>query len=604
MRFFKNKQILPENIWTAIIFAATPLTAFYLMQLACGGYFWQLAPSVVLANYICIGMVYFILCGLTDHIVVCSIAVHALCVIWGSANAFISQFRGTPILPWDFTALNTAMAVAGNYKFAPTWQMITAAVLVIILAVIMKKKGRKGSLRIKKERLRFRVNALLIGLICSVTMINFTALEVLDIDTDVWDQTGSYQKEGAVAAFLMNIKFMDVEEPEDYSPENVETIMASTSEKEMQTVTSENVSQPNIIAIMNESWADFESVGNLELTESVVDYISSLDAVYGEAYASVFGAGTSTSEFEFLTGNSMAFLPSGSIPYQQYILGPFPSLASRLKDNGYTCVAIHPGERNSWQRNQAYPRLGFDEFKCVDDMNVELTEEHGYVSDESSFNQIIYEFEHKAEDEKLFVFNVTIQNHGSYTDEDYTAQVQLADEPGKYPMAEQYLTLANKTDQAFKILVDYFEQQDEPTLIVMFGDHQPSLEQEFLDKAYGVKQDDMTMEQYMGKFKVPFVIWANYELPDDTIDKISLNFLGQKVLQYAGIEQTPYGEFLNSVYAQIPALTFAGYFDTEGNAYSHLEETEFDDLIHQYNLLQYENLFGGESRNSAYFDGK
>ena len=88
-------------------------------------------------------------------------------------------------------------------------------------------------------------------------MINFTALEVLDIDTDVWDQTGSYQKEGAVAAFLMNIKFMDVEEPEDYSPENVETIMASTSEKEMQTVTSENVSQPNIIAIMNESWAGF-----------------------------------------------------------------------------------------------------------------------------------------------------------------------------------------------------------------------------------------------------------------------------------------------------------------------------------------------------------
>ena len=57
MRFFKNKQILPENVWTAIIFAATPLTAFYLMQLACGGYFWQLAPSVVMANYICIGMV-------------------------------------------------------------------------------------------------------------------------------------------------------------------------------------------------------------------------------------------------------------------------------------------------------------------------------------------------------------------------------------------------------------------------------------------------------------------------------------------------------------------------------------------------------------------
>ena len=78
------------------------------------------------------------------------------------------------------------------------------------------------------------------------------------------------------------------------------------------------------------------------------------------------------------------------------------------------------------------------------------TMEHGYVSDQSDFEQIIWEFEHKEEGQPLFLFNVTIQNHGSYTVKDYPAQVQLADEPGKYPMAEQYLTLANKTDQAFR----------------------------------------------------------------------------------------------------------------------------------------------------------
>ena len=159
-------------------------------------------------------------------------------------------------------------------------------------------------------------------------------------------------------------------------------------------------------------------------------------------------------------------------------------------------------------------------------MDVPVTEEHGYVSDQSSFNQIIYEFEHKDPEERLFLFNVTIQNHGSYTVEDYPAEVQLTDEPGKYPMAEQYLTLANKTDEAFRLLVDYFSQQEEPTIILMFGDHQPSVEQEFLDKAYGVTQDQMTMEQYMDKYKTPFLIWANYDLPDDEIPTTSLKFPG------------------------------------------------------------------------------
>ena len=215
---------------------------------------------------------------------------------------------------------------------------------------------------------------------------------------------------------------MSVEEPQDPSAENIERIAAGVTEKEPAVSTD---TRPNIVAIMNESWADFEDFGNLSLSESVTDYIDSLDnLIFGHTYTSVFGAGTSASEFEFLTGNSMAFLPSGSIPYQQYILEPSASLASLLRENGYRTLAFHPGERTSWQRNQAYPLLGFDEFKCVEDMDVPVTEEHGYVSDQSSFSQIIYEFEHKDPEERLFLFNVTIQNHGSYTVEDYPAEVQ------------------------------------------------------------------------------------------------------------------------------------------------------------------------------------
>ena len=595
---FVRRHFSRQETFLALLMLLTPITAFYLMQFAyCGNLPWDYSLSVLLANYLCIGVVHFTLCALTNYIVLCSVIIHVLCFVWGIANYYVSLFRGTPILPWDFTALGTAAAVADSYRFSLNLQMVVCLLLLAGMIFLLRKQLLCGRFRPSKKRLRAGYLCAIAA--CAYPVLHPAALETFGIQTDVWDQSGSYSQDGALAVFLRNTQFMSVEEPQDPSAENIERIAAGVAEKEPAVSTD---TRPNIVAIMNESWADFEDFGNLSLSESVTDYIDSLDnLIFGHTYTSVFGAGTSASEFEFLTGNSMAFLPSGSIPYQQYILEPSASLASLLRENGYRTLAFHPGERTSWQRNQAYPLLGFDEFKCVDDMDVPVTEEHGYVSDQSSFRQIIYEFEHKAPEERLFLFNVTIQNHGSYTVEDYPAEVQLTDEPGKYPMAEQYLTLANKTDEAFRLLVDYFSQQEEPTIILMFGDHQPSVEQEFLDKAYGVTQDQMTMEQYMGKYKTPFLIWANYDLPDDEIPTTSLNFLGQYLLSYAGIENSLYENYLQNFQEVLPAMTFVGYIDQNGKAYSHLEQNEYTALIEDYRTLAYDNLFGGHSRHAQYY---
>lgn len=597
---FLKQHFSRDEMLLGILLLITPLTAFYLMQFVySGGMPWDYSINVLVANYLCIGVLHFTLCALTNYIVLSCLITHLLCCIWGIANHYVSLFRGTPILPWDFTALGTAAAVADSYHFSPSIPMVIAALLLIAATFLLRKKLLTGRFRPSRNRMRLRITYLCTILICAYPVLRPNALGYLGIETDVWDQSASYSQNGALATFLRNTQFMSVEEPQDSSEENIERIASQVSDHT--TAISEDT-RPNIVAIMNESWADFEDFGNLSLSESVTDYVNSLDnCIFGHTYTSVFGAGTSASEFEFLTGNSMAFLPSGSIPYQQYILEPSASLASLLKENGYRTLAIHPGERTSWQRNQAYPLLGFDQFKCVDDMDVPLTEEHGYVSDQSSFEQIIYEFEHKAADERLFLFNVTIQNHGSYTVEDYPAEVTLTDEPGKYPMAEQYLTLANKTDEAFKTLIDYFSQQEEPTIILMFGDHQPSVEQEFLDKAYGVTQDQMTMEQYMNKYKTPFLIWANYDLPDDEIPVTSLNFLGQYLLSYSGIDNSLYEDFLADFQQTLPAITFVGYIGQNGKAYSHLETNDYAGMIEDYRTLAYDNLFGGKSRHTSFY---
>ena len=118
---------------------------------------------------------------------------------------------------------------------------------------------------------------------------------------------------------------------------------------------------------------------------------------------------------------------------------------------------------------------------------------------------------------------------------------------------------------------------------------------------YGVPEDGMTMEQYMDKFKVPFVIWANYPLTGEKPGITSLNFLAQYVLRDAGIQTSAFGSYLWNLTKTIPAMTFAGYFDSEGNAYSHLETTEMTDLIRQYQTVQYNELFGGTDRQSSLF---
>ena len=565
------------------------------MQFIYGGYPWSYPLLVVAGNAMCIGALYYLLCALTGRIALCSIVMCLLASLIGTANYFVYSFRGNPILPWDFKALKTAMAVSGNYHYHFTWQIITAIVLLTAAIVWFYKK--QIYLRIRLWGRWYRFGLLLIGLCCTAPVLHPEILEDMGISSDVWDQGKSYREKGVVGAFLTNLLFMEVDVPSDYSEETWHELMDSTDGGTEGAVgaageTEEEEQLPHVIAIMNESWADFESFGNLDLSEGVMDYINGLDAIHGVAYASVFGAGTSASEFEFLTGNSMAFLPSGSIPYQQYILEPSQSLASLLKEKGYTCLAHHPGEKSSWNREKAYPLLGFDSFKCAEDMDVELTMEHGYVSDASSFDQIIYELEHKEEGEKLFLFNVTIQNHGSYEDEDFETEVFVENAPGKYPLAEQYLTLVHKTDEAFETLIRYLEDFDEPVILVMFGDHQPALEQEFLDLAYGVEQDEMDMSQYLDKFKVPYIIWANYDLPDEEGAETSLNFLAQDVLKYAGIPTGDYGDYLNDFRMSVPVLSFAGYKDIQGNAYSHLESTIYTQEIENYKIVQYGILFG------------
>ena len=129
------------------MFVLSPLTAFWLMQFFFGAMPWEISAGAAVANWVCLGAFYWLACGLCGHVAVCSVLLHLLAGAWGTANYFVSSFRGTPILPWDFSALGTAAAVADSYQFTVTWEMAVGIVLLVLLAWSLRHQYREDRFR-------------------------------------------------------------------------------------------------------------------------------------------------------------------------------------------------------------------------------------------------------------------------------------------------------------------------------------------------------------------------------------------------------------------------------------------------------------------------
>ena len=370
------------------------------------------------------------------------------------------------------------------------------------------------------------------------------------------------------------------------------------------TVTLEEGEKPTVIVVMSESYADLSVVGNFTTNIELTPFYDSLteNTVKGYALSSVFGAKTPNSEWEFMTGNSMAFLPSGSVVYQQYITDTPTSIVSNLKNEGYTCVAMHPYYETGWSRNTVYPNMGFDETYFIDDFDqTKLLRE--YITDQELYENIIERYENRGASEDLFIMSISMQNHGGYT-EKYDNFIEEARMLGvNYADVNQYLSLVHESDQALEYLISYFESVDEPVEIVFFGDHQPSLSSSFYPYLNGKGLSGLTEDELEALYTVPFFIWTNYDTPEETVEITSLNFLSTMVLERAGIELPAYNQFLSDMMEVVPAINARGYYSKSQGRFIHIEEAEGEeaDWIRDYEILQYNNMFDRKGQSEVFF---
>ena len=171
----------------------------------------------------------------------------------------------------------------------------------------------------------------------------------------------------------------------------------------------------------------------------------------------------------------------------------------------------------------------------------------------------------------------------------------------RYPETEQYLSIMHASDKALQELITYFEKVEEPTLIVFFGDHQPSVESQFIETLLGKPLSALNMEEVQLRYKVPFFIWANYDIEEQSYENLSANYLSTLTLKTAGIELPVYNQYLDSLQQKLPIINGLGYVNADGEYHYFSDETDETELIEEYKIIQYNYLFGGRGRLNEFY---
>lgn len=573
----------------AILLAWPWVMGLRLERLALHDY--ELLPIAVTWTFI---LMYFI----ELVILLCTLSMRATIVVTNlvmtvlySANFFVYAYRGVPLKVSDFTAIRTAVRVMSGYSFQPNSSLAVVWGLMLLFIVYGLQTGGIG----ERKHIKLPVHAAsaVLGMAMAVGMGYFLLYTNYVFEAGFQNSIGSglqhlYEFNGYLIGTCMDIQKSRVRPPEGYSHELAADLLEDYVFESDTTDQLSGEELPHVILIMNESFADLRVLGDLELSRENLSFFNSLseNTVRGYVHGSVLGGGTANTEFEVFTGCSMGLL-SSSYPYQQYVRRPIRSMVSSMNEAGYSSWSLHPELKTNWNRLSVYQYLGFDHSLWKEDFEDAQVLHYG-VSDAETYYKVEELFENRDPGEKLFVFDLTIQNHGGYT-EDKALQRTVSALGVSSDEANAYLSLIEESDKAFEQLITYFEQQDEKVIICMFGDHQPKFgDANFYETVYSMTEGLTEEQKQWNLYKTPFVIWANYDIEEAQGVEISMNYLGVLLQKTAGIPLSPYFSFLEEQMKEYPVITVNGYVDQTEKYYSwNGDGSEFQD----YRVLQYNYLF-------------
>lgn len=564
-----------------------------------------------------------------------TLASKIMCVVLfaiGIAEYTVLQFKNLPIQPGDLFALGTAAAVGANTTSGYTLTVGTgcmygiAALIVSLILISLTSRDRKRIVEANGEQAACSIWAAdgenadglakraigyrIVGWALFALFIGQFTIPYangLGISVYTWKPIPSYQDNGFLSSFVSTAQLMIPQKPKGYSKQIADKTvkeLASRYDEEngegsAAKAARDQYSQqkPNIVVVMNETFSD------LSIYDSIKDagydgpqYLKSLypdSILHGTLQVSAMGGGTCNSEFETLTGNSMAFIGSGVYPYETYNMN-IDNIVSQLKGQGYDTHAIHPAAGSNWNRDGVYSAFGFDTFDDEATF-VGATRFRNRIDDASTYSKTLEYL--NGSDTPQFIFDVTLMGHSGYEtglvpeDKQVNCTVDGLDEKNQNKLNE-YLATSNEEDAQLKTLIDGIKKSKKPTIVLFFGDHQPAL-----SEAIGGESDDIVQTEM--QWQTCYTMWANYNVAGSvkgTELDTSTSYLSALLCHEAGIPMTDRQKAAYLLMEDVPKINVVGAYLAKNSKHEGEWENVDAAVVNSESMetlsyLQYRNLF-------------
>ena len=613
-----RRSLVSEGLWFAVLVLSAGLMVVYC-QYSLGAAYQVPLFSPGAKNFFLGALSVFtllsVLTALTGRVRPSLVAGILVCAVLTAVDVYVLRFRGNELTPADLRSIRTAMGVAGHYRFLPPPRGLLEATLLLVsylfLLFLPQEAPRMSEEAAKRRYVRGSWPVRIGYALFAAGAVLILRPHMQAGKPEFFFNEGATRK-GFYYNFALQFKSSILEKPEEYDWEKTPQLYEKQTGDSLPAGAgsaadgAHKARKPSIVVIMNESFADLRNLDPaLYDGEDVLPVLSSVNdgAVSGKALVSTFGGGTPNTEFEFLTGFSEAWLPSDNITYQQYIRPGAYSLLTELNRRGYRCVAMHPARAQSWNRQQVYPALGFDEMYFLE----AFPEEgylRGYLSDEEMY-AFLTDYYGKHIGEPQFLFAVTIQNHGGYLyeGEDYTQEIQAEDLQIPNKELAQYVDLIHRSDRALENLITFFSEQEEDVVLVFFGDHLPAFAEKNIYADLKGESGLEGLALQVRDYEVPFLIWANYPIEESKAEEISMSYLSSLMLETAGMDIPAWNRYLLKLQEKIPAMNRFAYYSKDADRYQWIEEAEAEEreYLENYRMLQYNGFVDTRHRNPSLF---
>lgn len=458
------------------------------------------SPLVFLYNAFMIFMTFTVV-YLVRRRVFARIVISVLWLVLGVANGYMLMVRVTPFNAQDLKAAGEGLALINNY-FDPLELVLVIVGLaaVIVWSVSMWRRGGQF------EGKMHRILALVGVVVCfgAYTFISQVALDKRVVSNYFGNIAFAYEDYGLPYCFMASLFNTGIDEPNGYSQETMDQISSNGEITKNETGRSEE-ELPNVIFIQLESYFDVEEAEFFTTSEDATPNLHAMAEQYSSGYFKVpsVGAGTANTEFEVLTGMNMRYFGPGEYPYKTIVkFQPTESAATAFGALGYGTHALHNNGGNFYSRARVYNMMGFDSFTSKEFMNILQTTENGWSKDEILIDHILEAMDTTQQQD--FVFGVSVQGHGDYPEEQVIENPKITvegieDEALKNKW-EYYVNQVYEMDKFAGDLVAAIEERGEPTVVVFYGDHLPTM---------GLEAEDLK-SRYL--YNTNYVIWDNIGL--------------------------------------------------------------------------------------------